>query len=138
MTQPTQGPGPSIAIYLGAVALALVLLRDHVATADLTGLFWAQMAAAGLLWSVGFVGFGGRFVRPRWKAIGKGIAFVTFGFFLLVWLGPWAWPLLILHQGLGMLGHVILCRRHGINWRTVQPRHKYTELMQKWGQGDLS
>lgn len=127
----------SVAVYSVILPGVVALLWNRVDT------FWPDasvligMAIAAMIWMLGYRYFGGRFVKPVWKAYGKGVGFVVIAYFLLIWLGPWAWPILLIHQGIGWVCHLIICRRYGINWLTVEPSEKYVALMEKWGRGDF-
>lgn len=130
-----QPPGPiwSIVIYSIVVSTAIALLWDNVETFWPDAWLLTNMAIAAAIFVIGFLFFGGRFVKPRWKAYGKGVGYLALSYFLLLWLGNWAWPWLIVHQGIGWVLHLVICRRHGIKWLSVEPRDKYVALMEKWG-----
>lgn len=97
-----------------------------------------SLMAVVVIWLIGFKYFGGTMVRPVWKIPGKLAFTVFFSYLLFVWIGPWAWLFILSHQALGFIGHVVICRRHGINWRNCEPREKYLELTTKWARGDFS
>lgn len=137
MTGKVQGPLLSVGVYVLASAAAAIALWSAGYTLSPSSETARNMALALALWLFGFVVFGGRFVRPRWKAVGKGIAFLTISYFLFIWIGTWAWLALGLHQGIGMVGHLMICRQNEINWITVEPRDKYIALMEKWATGKL-
>ncbi|MEX2582342.1 MAG: hypothetical protein WD766_03665 [Gemmatimonadota bacterium] len=77
----------------------------------------------------------GRFVAPRWKALGK----VGF-YFLITWilatsLGWWSLVWIIGHPALGAYAHAFWCRKHGIDWLTCEPRDEYLRL-RPWAAAD--
>lgn len=137
---PNNTPHPiwSVLIYTTVVAATIWFLWDRVPTFMPSPAVWISLALAAALWLFGFFFVGGRFVKPVWKAYGKGVAFMAFCYFLLIAIGLWAWPLIIVHLGIGFVFHLVICRREGIDWRTIQPREKYVALMEKYGRGDFS
>lgn len=92
---------------------------------------------ASLLWIAGYF-HTGRLVRPKWKIPGKYVFYVGVSVALAWWLGPWCLLFIVLHPLIGLLFHIRVCQKHGIDWRTVQPREKYMELQEKWARGDFS
>lgn len=135
MDQKNQGPFLSVVFYAVAVCIAVSALHAGGHTIAFSARIAMHLALAGLIWLLGYRFFGGRFIRPRWKAVGKGIAFLTLSYLLLIWIDLWAWPLILTHQAVGITGHIVICRRYGINWVTIEPRQKYIALMEKWGGG---
>lgn len=136
----TQPPSPiwSVTIYSIVILTAVALLWNRVPTFRPDAALMVDLGWAAALLSVGFLFFGGRFVKPTWKLYGKMFAFMTLSYFLFIWLGNWAWPWLILHQGIGWVFHIIICNRYGINWVAIEPRQKYLTLIEKYGRGDFS
>ena len=126
----------SALIYALAVGLAVSALWGSDFGPDPARL--AGLAGIAVLWLVGYRWFGGRFVRPRWKIVGKAAAALTLAYFAMVWLGPWGLALPVAHQAIGMAGHVVICQRHGIDWRTCEPQERYIALQEKWARGDFS
>ncbi len=128
----------SLLIYGSLVAAVLtwspVLERGLVPEPRQLG--W--LAGAVVLWLAGYHFCGGRFVRPRWKQLGKLVVYFTFSWLLLRWVGDWALLFIFGHQASGWVGHVFICRKHGIDWRTCQPEEKYLALTEKWARGDFS
>jgi hypothetical protein len=84
------------------------------------------------IWLVSYRLFGGRFVRPKWKQAGKLIAYLVISFLLLIYFDHYALIFIIGHQLLGVLGHFMICKKHGINFWTSQPEEKYLEVMERW------
>ncbi|MDD9942814.1 MAG: hypothetical protein OXU20_17370 [Myxococcales bacterium] len=125
----------SVGIYALAFGPVLWGLRDH--DLSLTPSRIVGLGLIAVLWGVGFAQFGGRFVRPRWKIYGKAAVALTLAYFAMVWLGPWGLLIPAVHQSAGIVGHVAICRRHGIDWRTCEPRAQYIALQEKWARGDF-
>ena len=126
----------SIAIFLPLLGLCVWLLRDKdfAITPDMAiGLIVMGIVLAIMHWR-----FGGRFVRPRWKQIGKVLASLVLTYLTMVWLGPLGLMIPLAHQAIGVIGHIVICRRHDINWWTIQPRNRYVALQEKWARGDFS
>lgn len=98
----------------------------------------AYLGGALVLWVLGFRFFGGRFIRPRWKQPGKLIMYLLLSWLLLRWVGEWALVFIIGHQAMGWVAHVMICRRHGIDWRTCEPEEEYLALTEKWARGEWS
>lgn len=96
------------------------------------------LALALVIWCVGYVFFGGRFVRPKWKQPGKLLAYLAISWGLLLWVGHYALIFIVGHQAIGAIGHYRICKKHGIDWRTCQPEEKYLALTEKWARGDFS
>lgn len=86
-----------------------------------------DLLLAAIPWTVGMV-ITIRLIWPRWKIVGKAIAY--FGVMaLLSWLiGHWSLLVAFLHQGLGMAFHIGFCRRHGFRWYAVEDPERYTQL----------
>ncbi len=91
-----------------------------------------------IIWLLGYRYFGGRFIRPQWKKAEKFFAYIFISFVLLAIVGHYALIFIIGHQLLGGVGHFMICKKHGINWRTCQPEEKYIALTEKWAKGDFS
>jgi len=99
---------------------------------------YLYLSLALVIWLVGYHFFGGRFIRPKWKIPGKLIAYLLISTCLLIWIGHFALIFIIGHQLSGGIGHFIICKKHGIDWKTCQPEEKYLELTEKWAKGDFS
>lgn len=122
----------SVALYGGATALAVWgLLSLGVDLAPDTALLAATSGAA-VIWLIGVQWFGGRFVRPKWKLPGKLIVYLTASYLLWAWIGPWSLIFIVGHQALGWIGHIVICRQNGIDWRTSEPKEKYLEATERW------
>ncbi|MCH9682145.1 MAG: hypothetical protein K0V04_11975 [Deltaproteobacteria bacterium] len=80
---------------------------------------------AGLAWW-------GRMVRPQWKLLGKTVFYLGVSAALDLWVGPWALVFIVGHPLLGLAGHVWICRTHGINVLTCEPRQRYLDLQTSW------
>jgi hypothetical protein len=91
-----------------------------------------------IIWFLSYHFFGGRFIRPHWKKAGKFFAYISISFVLLAIIGHYALIFIIGHQLLGGVGHFMICKKHGIDWRTCQPEEKYIALTEKWARGDFS
>ena len=79
----------------------------------------------------------GKLVRPKWKIPGKFIFYVAISWALTHWLGHWALIFILGHPLLGFIFHIVVCKKHHIDWRTCQPRDKYLALQTKWSKGDF-
>ena len=99
--------------------------------------YYLMILALGI-WLIGYQFFGGRFVRPKWKQPGKLVAYLGISFLMLHWFGYYALLFIVGHQLIGMIGHVMICKKHGIDWKTSRPEEKYLALTEKWAQGDFS
>lgn len=91
-----------------------------------------------MIWLLSYHYFGGRFIRPHWKKAGKFFAYIIISFVLLAIVGHYALKFIIGHQLLGGVGHFMICKKHGIDWRTCKPEDKYIALTEKWAKGDFS
>jgi hypothetical protein len=91
-----------------------------------------------VIWFLGYHFFGGRFIRPEWKKGGKLIAYLGISGILIIWVGHYALIFIIGHQLLGGIGHLVICKKNGIDWKTCQPEEKYLELTNKWAKGKFS
>ena len=126
----------AIAIYALLAGLAVWALSGRDFGLDPARL--AGLAGIAALWLMGYRWFGGRFVRPRWKITGKAVTALSIAYLAMVWLGPWGLAIPVAHQASGMIGHVVICQRHGIDWRTCEPQESYIALQEKWARGDVS
>lgn len=95
------------------------------------------LLAAVVIWCVGFMICGGRFIRPKWKQSGKLIFYLIVTTLLLAWVGHYAIFFIIGHQMIGWATHYAICKKHNINWLTCEPQDKYLALMEKWSRGDF-
>lgn len=128
----------SIAIY-GAIVLAYLYwspLSLESYRPDIVKLGYLAIGLA--LWAVAFLRFGGRYVKPRWKLVGKLIRYIIVSYILLTWFGHWAVLYILIDPLIGLTFHIYICRQHDINWRTVEPRERYIALMEKFGKGDFT
>ncbi len=84
---------------------------------SIVAVFWAFGLAA--TW---------RLIWPKWKIVGKSVAF--FGLVALgSWLiGHWVLLLALAHQGLGLGVHIWFSRRNGFTWYAVEDPERYVEL----------
>ena len=89
-----------------------------------------------VIWMFGFV-HTGKYVRPRWKLIGKFVFYVAVSVILIMWLKHFSLIFIIGHPLLGLIFHIRVCGKHDINWLTCQPIEKYKALHEKWGRGKL-
>lgn len=90
------------------------------------------------VWFLSYRYFGGRFIRPQWKKVGKLFAYLIIASILILSIGHYSLIFIIGHQLLGGVGHFMICKKHGIDWKTCQPEEKYIELTEKWAKGDFS
>jgi hypothetical protein len=86
-----------------------------------------DLVIAMLFWMAGFAVFG-RFIVPRWKVGGKLVFYLVVAVLLSRWVGHWSLVWILGHPLLGIWGHWLWCRRHGISWLTCQPRDRYLAL----------
>ena len=100
--------------------------------------YYYYLLLAVIIWLLSYHFFGGRFIRPQWKKAGKFIAYMFISFVLLIFVGRYAIIFILGHQLLGGVGHFIICKKHGIDWRTCQPEEKYIALTEKWAKGDFT
>ncbi|MBX2974551.1 MAG: hypothetical protein KF721_00365 [Ignavibacteriaceae bacterium] len=90
------------------------------------------------VWFLSYHYFGGRFIRPQWKKVGKLFAYLIISSILILSIAHYSLIFIIGHQLLGGVGHFMICKKHGIDWKTCQPEEKYIELTEKWAKGDFS
>lgn len=69
-----------------------------------------------------------RLVWPRWKLVGKVLAYWTGVAVLSHFVGWWSVVLGWLHQGLGIAFHIRFCRIHGFTWYAVEDPERYVAL----------
>lgn len=93
-------------------------------------------ALAIAIWVAGYF-HNGRFVRPKWKIPGKLVFFVGVSYILAHWQEHWALVFIFGHPLLGLFFHIKICREHGINVFTCEPREKYLGLQEKWASGNF-
>lgn len=73
-----------------------------------------------------------RVIWPRWKAYGKGVAYVVVVAILSLFLGHWSVVLGWVHQMTGLVFHYWFCRRHGFTWYSVEDPERYIALSKAW------
>jgi hypothetical protein len=39
---------------------------------------------------------------------------------------------------MGFIFHLKICKKHGINWISCEPREKYIALQEKWAKGEIN
>ena len=69
-----------------------------------------------------------RLIWPRWKAVGKAVAYFLAVGVLSLFIGHWSVVLAWIHQGIGMVFHIRFCRTHGFTWYAVEDPDRYVEL----------
>jgi hypothetical protein len=121
-------------ILLFAVTAWLVFIKKDLYVE--TYQYFYFVLAIGI-WFLSYNYFGGRFIRPKWKKVGKLIAYLFISSVLLISIGHYALIFLFGHQLLGGIGHLIICKKNGIDWRTCQPEEKYLALTEKWAKGNF-
>ncbi len=84
------------------------------------------------------VAWWGRVVRPRWKLVGKTVFYLGVSAVLHYAMGPWALGFIVGYPLLGLAGHVWICKTHGINVLTCEPRQRYVELQTAWADSRAS
>jgi hypothetical protein len=89
-----------------------------------------------LIWTAGYF-HTGKFVRPKWKIPGKFIFYIVVSALLIYWIGHYSLIFIIGHQLLGLIFHLIVCKKHNINWLTCEPKEKYIALQEKWAKGQF-
>ena len=122
-------------LLLFVIAAWLVFIKKELAF-ETYQYFYFVLAIA--IWFLSYRYFGGRFIRPKWKKAGKLIAYLLISAVLLLSIGHYALIFIFGHQLLGGIGHIVICNKNGIDWRTCQPEEKYIALTEKWAKGDFS
>lgn len=69
-----------------------------------------------------------RLIWPRWKVIGKSIAYFGVVAWLSSMIGHWSLVPAYAHQGVGLALHLWFCRRHGFTWYAVEDPQRYVAL----------
>ncbi|MEM8894483.1 MAG: hypothetical protein AAGC88_07895 [Bacteroidota bacterium] len=103
--------------------------------ANLFGSYWLVFIAL-LIWSLGYL-HTGKYVRPKWKIHGKLVFYLTVACVLIHFFGCYALIFILGHPLIGLVFHIQVCKRHGINWLNCQPIDKYLSLQEKWSKGDF-
>ena len=119
-----------------AAAIVWLILNDSELIIENYQYFYFTFAV--ILWFLSYHFFGGRFIRPKWKKAGKLIAYLIISGVMLVVIGHYALIFIVGHQMLGGVGHFIICKKNGIDWRTCQPEERYIALTEKWAKGNFS
>lgn len=96
----------------------------------------SYMILALVIWLAGYF-HSGRFVRPKWKIPGKLIFYMVVSFAMVHWFKHWALLFIIGHPLVGLIFHIMVCKKSQINWITCEPRDKYRQLQEKWAKGNL-
>lgn len=102
----------------------------------MTQLELTYMILALVIWIAGFL-HSGRFVRPKWKIPGKLFFYLGLSYAMVHWFGHWALLFIIGHPLIGLIFHIMVCKKSQINWLTCEPREKYIQLQEKWAKGDF-
>jgi len=79
----------------------------------------------------------GKFVRPKWKIVGKFIFYVAISSLLSYWFSYFSLVFIIGHPLIGLIFHIRVCQKHQINWKNCQPQEKYLALQEKWAKGEF-
>ncbi|MEN0060857.1 MAG: hypothetical protein AAGA48_01845 [Myxococcota bacterium] len=80
-----------------------------------------------------------RLIWPRWKVVGKAVAYFVVVALLSSWLGHWSLLLAYAHQTVGLAFHIWFSRKHGFTWYAVEDPERYVALSKAWvGAGDES
>jgi len=90
-----------------------------------------------VIWLAGYL-HNGKLVRPKWKIPGKFIFYVGVSVALAHWWQHYALLFVIGHPLIGLVFHTKICRAHGINWFSCEPREKYLEVQERWAKGNFS
>jgi uncharacterized membrane protein len=78
-----------------------------------------------MVWFLSYHFFDGRFIRPKWKKAGKFISYIFIFSILLTTVGHYALIFIIGHQLLGGVGHIMICKKQDIDWRSCKSEDKY-------------
>jgi hypothetical protein len=89
-----------------------------------------------LIWTAGYF-HSVKYVLPRWKRTGKFIAYIGISITLLYYFNHYALIFIIGHPLLGIILHIIVCKKHDIDWLTCQPEEKYIALQEEWAKGNF-
>lgn len=89
------------------------------------------------IWLLGFI-HNGKFIRPKWKILGKFIFYTGVSLPLVGLFDHWALLFIIGHPFIGFLFHIKVCKENKINWLTCEPKDTYLKLQEKWAKGDFS
>ncbi|MEM6925371.1 MAG: hypothetical protein AAF602_00465 [Myxococcota bacterium] len=73
-----------------------------------------------------------RLIWPRWKVVGKTIAYFGVVALLSRWVGHWSVLVATGHQVLGLGFHVWFSRQHGFTWYAVDDPERYVALSRAW------
>ncbi|MEL6345687.1 MAG: hypothetical protein AAFV53_21440 [Myxococcota bacterium] len=86
-----------------------------------------DLLLAAIPWTIGMA-ITARLIWPRWKVLGKALAYFGVVAVLSWWIGHWSLLVVILHQGVGMAFHIAFCRQHGFCWYAVEDPERYRQL----------
>jgi len=86
-----------------------------------------DLALAAIPFSIGIANTW-RLIWPRWKVLGKAIAYFAGVGLLSLLIGHWSLLLAFAHQGLGLAVHIWFCNRHGFTWYAVEDTERYVAL----------
>ncbi len=128
---------PTLFIYTLIIAVLVIWAPWGANGENIEVFHFYYLGLAAVIWGVSYRLFGGRFIRPQWKKVGKFIGYMTASFILLILVGHFALIFIIGHQASGGVGHYMICKKHDIDFWTCQPEEKYLELTEKWAKGDF-
>lgn len=79
----------------------------------------------------------GRVVRPKWKLPGKIARYLLISGVLAYFFGAWSLIYIFGDVLLALAFHTWVCRKHDINWWTLEPEDRYIALTEKWARGEF-
>lgn len=88
------------------------------------------------LWVIGYF-HTGKYVRPKWKIPGKLLFYMSVSAILIYYFHLYSLFFIIGHPLLGLIFHISVCRKHGIDWVNCEPKEKYLELQEKFAKGEF-
>lgn len=89
-----------------------------------------------IIWFAGYF-HTGKYVRPKWKITGKFIFYIVVSVLLIYWIDHYSLFFIVGHQLIGLIFHLIVCKKHNINWINCEPKDKYIALQEKWAKGEF-